>query len=154
VSLSKVGAAGRAAGDRVGALAVFEESLAIRRWFAMSDPSHVGWQADLAEGLYNLSIVGDAPRARVALREALSIAEALARDNKLTAAQQGWPQMIRDALAKLPPETGVRWPMPFPKGQELFKTVILYVATAIVWGGWAVLIGYWIFLAVVRFTGS
>jgi hypothetical protein len=35
--------------------------------------------------------------------------------------------------------------MPFPKGQELFKTVILYVATAIVWGGWALLIGYWIF---------
>jgi hypothetical protein len=44
--------------------------------------------------------------------------------------------------------------MPVPKGQELFKTVILYVATAIVWGGWALLIGYWIFLAVVRFTGS
>jgi hypothetical protein len=35
---------------------------------------------------------------------ALAIAEMLARENKLTAAQQGWPQALRDMLAKLPPE--------------------------------------------------
>jgi hypothetical protein len=38
------------------------------------------------------------------LREALAIAEALARAGRLRAAQQDWPQMLRDALAKLPPE--------------------------------------------------
>ena len=46
----------------------------------------------------------DPPRARAALREALAIVEALAREGKLTAAQQNWPQLLRDALAKLPPE--------------------------------------------------
>jgi hypothetical protein len=54
--------------------------------------------------LYSTSTASDPPRARAALREALAIAEALARDNKLTAAQQNWPQLIREALAKLPPE--------------------------------------------------
>jgi len=39
------------------------------------------------------------------LREALAIAEALARERKLTPEQQAWPQGLRDALAKLPPET-------------------------------------------------
>jgi hypothetical protein len=52
-----------------------------------------------------VSSVSDPPRARAALREALGIVEALARDNKLTATQQTWPQMFRDALEKLPPET-------------------------------------------------
>jgi len=48
--------------------------------------------------------VSDPPRACAALREALAIVEALARDNKLTAAQEDWLQELRDALAKLPPE--------------------------------------------------
>jgi len=48
--------------------------------------------------------VSDPPRARAALREALAILEALARDNRLTGAQKDWPQLLRDALAKLPPE--------------------------------------------------
>ena len=44
-----------------------------------------------------------APRARAALlREALVIVEALAREGKLTAAQQNRPQIVRDQLAKLP----------------------------------------------------
>jgi hypothetical protein len=38
------------------------------------------------------------------LREALAIAETLAREGKLTAAQQGWPRAMRDMLAKLPPQ--------------------------------------------------
>jgi hypothetical protein len=44
--------------------------------------------------------------------------------------------------------------MPVPEDQNRFETVVLYAATALVWGGWAVLIGYWIFRAVVRFTGA
>ena len=38
------------------------------------------------------------------IEQALAIAEALARDGKLTAAQQNWPQLLRASLAKLPPE--------------------------------------------------
>ncbi len=81
-----------------------EESLAIMRKLAVSDQGNAGWQADLVAGLYKLSTVVDPSGARPALREALAIAEALARDGKLTADQQDWPQRIRDALAKLPPE--------------------------------------------------
>ena len=93
-----------AAGDRAGALAAYEESLAIMRKLAAADPGNAGWQADLVFRLYKVSTAADPPRARAALREALAIAETLARDSKLTAAQQNWPQLIRDALAKLPPE--------------------------------------------------
>ena len=74
------------------------------RKLAAADPGNAGWQADLVVSLYRVSTVSDPPRARAALREALAIVEALARDNRLTAAQKNWPQMLRDALAKLPPE--------------------------------------------------
>ena len=93
-----------AAGDRAGALAAYEESLAIMRKLAAADPGNAGWQADLVISLYKISTASDPPRARAALREALAIVEALAREGKLTAAQQSWPQLFRDALAKLPPE--------------------------------------------------
>jgi hypothetical protein len=36
--------------------------------------------------------------------EALAIAERLAREGKLTAVQRNWPQLLREVLAKLPPE--------------------------------------------------
>jgi tetratricopeptide (TPR) repeat protein len=104
VSLDQVGDVRRAAGDRAGALAAYEESLAIRRKLAAADPGNAGWQADLVDSLYRVSTAAEPPRARAALREALVIAEALAREGKLTAAQQNWPQLLRDALAKLPPE--------------------------------------------------
>ena len=92
----------QAAGDRAGALAAYEESLAIRRKLVTLDPSNAGWQTYLVVCLYLLSASADATRARAALREALAIVEALARDNRLTAAHQNWPQDLRDALAKLP----------------------------------------------------
>ena len=104
VSLNKVGDVRLAAGDRAGALAAYEESLAIMRKLAASDPGNAGWQADLVISLYKVSTVSEPAGARAALREALAIAEALARDNRLTAAQKNWPQLLRDALAKLPPE--------------------------------------------------
>jgi hypothetical protein len=44
------------------------------------------------------------PQARAALREALAIAEMLARDGKLNAAQRDLPRRIGEALATLPPE--------------------------------------------------
>jgi hypothetical protein len=54
--------------------------------------------------LVKVSTASDPPGARAVLREALAIAETLAREGKLTAAQQGWPRAMRDMLAKLPPE--------------------------------------------------
>jgi hypothetical protein len=74
------------------------------RRLVAADPGNAGWQGDLVIGLYKVSTASDPPRARATLREALAVVEALARDGKLPAAQQGWPQLLRDALAKLPPE--------------------------------------------------
>jgi hypothetical protein len=103
-SLDNVGDVRLGAGDRAGALTAYEESLAIRRKLAAADPRNPEWQADLVVSLHKISTASDPPRARALLQEALAILEALAREGKLTAAQQSWPQIFRDALAKLPPE--------------------------------------------------
>jgi len=89
-----------AAGDRARSLAGYEESLAIRRTLAAADAGDAGRQADLVGSLYNIATASDPPRARAALLEALAILDALARAGKLTAAQQSWPQGLRDMLAK------------------------------------------------------
>ena len=104
VSLTNVGNMRLGAGDRAGALAAFEGSLSLTRKLAAIDASNARWQIDLATCLYHFDAVVDPPRVRAALREALAILEALARANRLTAAQKNWLQFIRDALAKLPPE--------------------------------------------------
>ena len=104
VSLDRVGDVRLAAGDRAGALSAYEESLAIMRKLASSDAGNAGWQADLVVSLYKVSAAADVSRAREALREALDILAALARDNRLAVAQKNWPQLISDLLAKLPPE--------------------------------------------------
>src|SRR5262249_29918320 len=74
-----------------------------RRKLAAANPGNDVWQIDLVLDLWRVGTVSDPPRARAALREALAILEALARDNRLTGAQKDWPQLLRDALAKLPP---------------------------------------------------
>jgi tetratricopeptide (TPR) repeat protein len=105
VSFERVGDVRLAADDRAGALSAYEESLAIMRKLAASDPGNAGGQADVASSLRKLSTVSEPARARAALHEALAIVDTLARDNRLTAAQKNWPQLLRAALAKLPPET-------------------------------------------------
>jgi tetratricopeptide (TPR) repeat protein len=104
VSLNHVGDVRLVAGDRAGALKAFEESLTIRRKLAAADRGNAEWQADLVVSLVKVSTVSDPPYARVALREALAIALSLARNGKLTTAQENWPSLLRNALAKLPPE--------------------------------------------------
>jgi hypothetical protein len=106
VILNRIGDVRLIAGDRVGALAAYEESLAIMRKLAASDPGNAGWQADVVSRLYKVSTASDPPRARAVLREALAITDTLAREGKLTAAQREWPQFLRDTLVKLPPEQG------------------------------------------------
>jgi tetratricopeptide (TPR) repeat protein len=102
VGLNKVGDVKLQGGDRAGALAAYQESLDIFRKLAAQDPGNVLAQADLVISLYKMSTVGDAQQARAALTEALSIAEELEREQKLTAQQKIWPNDIRAALSKLP----------------------------------------------------
>ena len=52
----KVGDVRLAAGDRAGALSAYEESLAIMRKLAASDPGNAGWQRDVS---VSLNKVGD-----------------------------------------------------------------------------------------------
>ena len=93
-----------AAGDRAGALLAYDESLAIARKPSPPIRAMPHWQTNLVISLYKVGTASDPPRARAVLREALAIVERLARDGKLTDAEQDWPQLLRDALAKLPPE--------------------------------------------------
>ena len=58
------------------------------RKLAAADPGNAGWQSDLVVSLYKVSTASEPPRARAVLREALAIVEALARDNRLTAASK------------------------------------------------------------------
>jgi tetratricopeptide (TPR) repeat protein len=104
VGLNQVGDVQLAVGNRAGARSAYEESVAIRRKLATTDPGNARWQADLVITLYKVSTASDPPQARAALIQALAISEALAHQGKLTAAQENWPQLLRDALTKLPPE--------------------------------------------------
>jgi hypothetical protein len=60
-------------------------------------------QSNLATSLFKVVSVSDPAQARVPLREALEIVDALARVGALTAAQQDWSQLLRDKLTKFPP---------------------------------------------------
>jgi tetratricopeptide (TPR) repeat protein len=130
VSIGKLGQVRLASGDSAGALADYNESVAVARRLAVADPGSLEAQHDLSAGLEmvgyaqlatddragalisyeeSLAIRVDgarlpADRAGALLREALAIAERLERDGKLPAAQQNWPNLLRDMLAKLPPE--------------------------------------------------
>jgi tetratricopeptide (TPR) repeat protein len=102
LGLGRVGDVNRATGDRDRAFAAYEESLAIVSRLAAADPGNAGWQRDLFISLYKVGTMSDPALGRKYLTDALAIAEGLARENKLPAAQKGWPQEIRNALAKLP----------------------------------------------------
>jgi hypothetical protein len=77
------------AGDEVGTLAVIREAVAIRRRLAATNPAR--FEPDLAQSLYNLSIVdaGNPATASSAIREAVDI---LRRLNAMD------PARFRDSL--------------------------------------------------------
>jgi tetratricopeptide (TPR) repeat protein len=102
VSLNSIGKVKFATGNRAEGIAAYEESLAIARKLAAADPGNVEWQIDLFFSLYLVGTMPDSAQARKFLTEALVVAEGLDREDKLAASQKGWPQTIRDALAKLP----------------------------------------------------
>ena len=68
--------------DRAGALSAYEESLAIRRKLAASDPKNTGWQRDVSVGLCQVGNVqvaaGDRAAALSAYEESLAILRKLA----------------------------------------------------------------------------
>jgi hypothetical protein len=105
LSLDRIGDLSLAKRDRAAA---YEESLAIRRKLTAADPDNMQWHSDLVISLLKVSTVSEPPQARAVLREGLAIVEMLARNGKLTSAQHNWPQLIRNALANLPPEQAAR----------------------------------------------
>ena len=87
---------------RARALEVYQASLAIREKLAAGHQGNARFQSELVMTLYKISLVSDAPGAKAVLTRALSILDALSREQKLTQEQRGWPNLIRAALAKLP----------------------------------------------------
>ena len=59
VSLDKIGDVKRSQNDNAGALAAYDESLAIARHLAAADPGNVQWQTDLVVSLYKVAILAD-----------------------------------------------------------------------------------------------
>ena len=102
LSLEKLGDVKLQAGDQAGALAAYQERLDIARKLAALDPGNAQAQTDLVVSLYKVSTVADPSQARALLTEALSILEKLQQEQKLSAAQKSWPDLIRNALSKLP----------------------------------------------------
>ena len=91
-----------AAGDRAGALAAYEESLAIRRKLAASDPGNAGWQRDLSVSLNKVGDVrlaaGDRAGALSAYEESLAIRRKLAASDPGNA---GWQRDLSVSLDKV-----------------------------------------------------
>jgi hypothetical protein len=91
-------------GKQEEALAQYLRSLAVAEKLAAADPGDWGEQSVLAVALYKVATVAEPPQARTVLTRALAIVESLERANQLVDAQRAWPQIVRDAIATLPPE--------------------------------------------------
>ena len=98
----QVGDVRLAAGDRAGALAAYEESLAIMRKLAAADPGNAGWQRDLSVSPHQVGDVrlaaGDRAGALAAYEESLSVARKLFATDPGNA---GWQADLVISLYKL-----------------------------------------------------
>ena len=103
VSLERLGDAKLALEQRAAALAAYNEGLWVARRLAAADSDNVGWQRDLVVSLYKVASAADASLARVTLREAVAMLDALAPDNTLQtqAVEPGLQRIVRGALSKL-----------------------------------------------------
>jgi FkbM family methyltransferase len=103
VSLERLGDAKLALEQRAAALAAYNEGLWVARKLAAADSNNVGWQRDLIVSLYKVATAADAPLARITLREAVAMLDALAPDNTLRtqAVEQSLQRIVRGALSKL-----------------------------------------------------
>lgn len=102
VALNNVGKLKLAGGDKAAALAAYTEGLDITRKLAVKNPDNAQAQTDLLLSLFGVSTAADPAGARTALTEARTILEKLEQEQKLTAAQSNWPDIVRNALSKLP----------------------------------------------------
>jgi FkbM family methyltransferase len=103
VSLERLGDAKLALEQRAAALAAYNEGLWVARRLAAADSDNVGWQRDLIVSLYKVATAADASLARITLREAVAMLDALAPENTLRtqAVEQGLQRVVRGALCKL-----------------------------------------------------
>jgi hypothetical protein len=65
------------------------------------DPDNGELQVGVIQSLYRVSTVSDSAAARILLTQALAVAETLERKQALPAPQSNWPQIIREAIARL-----------------------------------------------------
>ena len=108
ISYEKVGDALVATGKREEALKAYRDGLAVRQQLADSDKGNARWLTDLVVGLYKVSRWWNERRRAGHLRRRSGLLKRSAREGKLTAAQQNWPELLRAELAKLPSEAGAR----------------------------------------------
>jgi hypothetical protein len=103
VSLERLGDAKLALEQRAAALAAYNESLWVARRLAATNSDSVGWQRDLIVSLYKVATAADVPLARITLREAVAMLDALAPDNPLRTqvVEQGLQRVVHGALSKL-----------------------------------------------------
>src|SRR5262245_56716586 len=98
---SKLGNVLAQQGKREEALRAYQASLANARMLAERDPDNGELQVGVMQSLYRVSTVSDSAAARILLTQALAIAETLERKHALPASQSNWPQIIREAIARL-----------------------------------------------------
>jgi len=90
VAQIKIGDVRIAQGDRAGALASYQASLAVAEHLAKTDPGNAGWQRDLIVSFVKLSeVTGD----KAYVEQALSVALAM-RQRGMLAPRDTW--MIED----------------------------------------------------------
>jgi hypothetical protein len=91
----------RAQGQRAEAIAAFEEALGIARGLARRDPNRSDRQQDVVLLLWALASLDERPRENWS--EAAAVLAELKLQNRATAAQLAWIDIIAAHLAKLPP---------------------------------------------------
>ncbi len=105
MSQDRIGDVRREQGDLAGALAAYEQSLAIRQDLAEADPGNAGWQRDLIVSHWKLATVAGeeakAAEAAAAYREALAIASAMQSAGTLAPRDAWIPDELRRRIAAL-----------------------------------------------------
>jgi eukaryotic-like serine/threonine-protein kinase len=86
--------------DTAGAAATYQQAAAIARGLTKTAADPAEWQIDLIVILTKLAAVSSGGDRTAALTEALSLAEALEQQGKLTGEQTSWPDRLREELAK------------------------------------------------------
>ena len=91
-SLEKVGDAKAKAGDNDGAIAAFDEELALRKDLAqvVKDDGNVDAKTDLVVALYRLAAVAGGDKKDAAIQQGLALLAELDAGGKLTDDQKGW----------------------------------------------------------------